>query len=107
MSNFCAFHPSLKQTQHYESQPIYHWAVLSHAVAFMRFSQSAYSQDENSSSLSVSLVFEPFGGSGGGSAEITQNIVEQIIAFAQAGNTATGKEIMGYNLSSMMALYFV
>ena len=93
MSNFCAFHPSLKQTQHYESQPIYHWAVLSHAVAFMRFSQSAYSQDENSSSLSVSLVLEPFGGS----AEITQDIVEQIIAFAEAGDTATGKEIMGYN----------
>jgi len=97
MSNFCAFQSSLKQTQHYESQPIYHWAVLSHAVAFMRFSQSAYSQDEDSSSLSVSLVLDPFGGSGGGSAEITQDIVEVIIAFAQAGDTATGKESMGYN----------
>jgi len=68
--------------------------LLSHAVAFMRFSQSAYSQDENNSSLSVSLVLDPFGGSGSGSANITQDIVEQIIAFAQAGNTATGKEIM-------------
>ena len=65
--------------------------VLSHAVAFMRFSQSAYSQDENNSSLSVSLVLDPFGGSGSGSAAITQDIVEQIIAFTQAGDTATGK----------------
>ena len=83
--------------QHYESQPIYLLIVSSLAVAFMRFSQSAYSQGENSSSLSVSLVLDPFGGSGGGSAEITQDIVEQIIAFAQAGDTATGKEIRGYN----------
>ena len=60
----------------------------------MRFSQSAYSQGENSSSLSVSLVLDPFGGSGGGSAEITQDIVGQIIAFAQVGNTATGMEVM-------------
>jgi len=67
----------------------------------------AYSQDESSSSLSVNLVLEPFGGSGGGSAEITQDIVELIIAFAQAGNTATGKEIIGYNLSNMMVVYFV
>ena len=57
----------------------------------MRFSQSAYSQDENNSSLSVSLVLDPFGGSGSGSAAITQDIVEQIIAFTQAGDTATGK----------------
>ena len=60
----------------------------------MRFSQSAYSQSENNSPLSVSLVLDPFGGSGSGSAQITQDIVGQIIAFAQAGNTATGKEIM-------------
>ena len=83
--------------QHYESQPIYLLIVLSIAVAFMRFSQSAYSQGENSSSLSVSLVLDPFGGSGGGLAEITQDIVELIIAFAQAGDTATSKESMGYN----------
>jgi len=38
-----------------------------------------------------------FGGSGSGSATISQGIVGQIIAFAQAGNTATGKEILGYN----------
>jgi len=68
--------------------------VLSHAVAFMQFSQSAYSQDENNSPLSVSLVLDPFGGSGSGSAAITQDIVGQIIAFAQAGNTATGKDVM-------------
>ena len=35
-----------------------------------------------------------FGGSGSGSADISQEIVGQIIAFAQEGNTATGKEIM-------------
>jgi len=64
----------------------------------MRFSQSAYSQDENNNSLSVSLLLDPFGGSGSGSAAITQDIVGQIIAFTQAGNTATGKKIMGYNL---------
>ena len=68
--------------------------VLFHAVAFMRFSQSAYSQGENNNSLSVSLVLDSFGGSGSGLAEITHNVVEQIIAFAQAGNTATGEEII-------------
>ena len=66
--------------------------VFSHAVAFMRFSQSAYSQNENNNSLSVSLVLEAFGGSGSGSAEITQNI--KIIVCVQANNTATSKEIM-------------
>ena len=60
----------------------------------MRFSQSAYSQSENSSPLSVSLVLDAFGGSGSGSTAITQDIVGQIIAFSQAGNTATGKEVM-------------
>ena len=70
---------------------------LSYAVAFLQFSQLAYSQDENNSPLSVSLVLDPFGDSGSGSATISQGIVGQIIAFAQAGNTATGKEIMGYN----------
>jgi len=68
--------------------------VLSHAVAFIQFSQSAYTQDENSSSLSVSLVLDPFSGSGSGSTAITQDIVEQIIAFVQVGNTATGKEVI-------------
>ena len=67
--------------------------VLFHAVAFMQFSQSAYSQDENNSSLSVSLVLDPFGGSGNGSAAITQDIVGQI---TQVGDTATGKEVMKY-----------
>ena len=71
---------------------------LTHAVAFMRFSQSAYSQSENNSPLSVSLVLDTFGGSGSGSAAITQDIVGQIIAFTLAGNTASGKKIMGYNL---------
>ena len=68
--------------------------VSSHAVAFMRFSQSAYSQSENNSPLSVSLVLDTVGGSGSGSAAITQDIVGQIMAFAQPGNTATGKEMM-------------
>ena len=56
----------------------------------MQFSQSAYSEGEANGSLSVSLVLDPFGGSGNGSAAITQDIVEQIIAFAQEGDTATG-----------------
>ena len=73
----------------------------------MRFSQSEYSQSENNSPLSVSLVLDIFGGSGGGSATITQNIVGQIIAFAQAGNTATGKDIMCYNLLRVMTVYFM
>ena len=68
--------------------------VLSLAVAFMRFSQSAYFQGENNSPLSVSLVLDTFGGSGSGSAAITQDIVGQVISFAQAGDTATGKEVM-------------
>jgi len=73
-------------------QPTEHNYVdcFSHAVAFMQFSQSAYSEGENNGSLSVSLVLDPFGGSGNGSAAITQDIVEQIIAFAQEGDTATG-----------------
>ena len=73
----------------------------------MRFSQSAYSQDENNSPLSVSLILDAFGGSGSGSAAITQDIVGQIIAFAQAGNTATGKDIMCYNLLRVMTVYFM
>jgi len=60
----------------------------------MRFSQSAYTQDESSSSLSVSLVLDPFGGSGNGSAEITQDIVQQITAFAQTSDNATGERTM-------------
>jgi len=77
-------------------QPTKHNYVdcFSHVVAFMQFSQSAYSQDENNGSLSVSLVLDPFGGSGSGSATITQDIVEQIIAFDQEGDTATGKEMI-------------
>jgi len=45
--------------------------------------------------LSVSLVLDSFGGSGSGSAEITQDIVGQIISTAQVGNTATGMESIG------------
>ena len=73
--------------------------VLSPAFAFMRFSQSAFSQDENVSPLSVSLVLDPFGGSGSGSAAITQDILQQIIAFSQGGNTATGREVMWVRIS--------
>jgi len=62
----------------------------------VRLSQSAYSQGENTGLLSVSLVLDTFGGSGSGSAAITQDIVEQIIAFAQAGDNATGEELMRY-----------
>ena len=67
---------------------------LSHAVAFMRFSQSAYSQGENNNSLSVSLVLDPFGGSGNGSAAITPDIVQQITAFAQTSDSAPGERTM-------------
>ena len=73
----------------------------------MRFSQLAYSQDENNSPLRVSLILDTFGGSGSGSAAINQGIVGQIIAFAQAGNTATGEEIMGYNILRVIAVYFM
>ena len=62
-----------------------------HTVAFMRFSQQAFSQSENVTSLSVSLVLDAFGGNGTGTAAISQDIVEQITAFAGAGDTATGK----------------
>ena len=62
----------------------------------MRLSQSAYSQGENNSPLSVSLVLDPFGGSGSGTAAITQDIVGQITAFSQAGDNATGEELMRY-----------
>ena len=83
--------------------------VLSHAVAFIRFSQSAYSQDENSNSLLVSLELHSFGGSGSGSAEITQDIFEEVVAFAQGGDTATGKEIWDNYLlySKWMTVYLV
>jgi len=73
----------------------------------MQFSQSAYSQSENNSPLSVSLTLDTFGGSGSGLATITQDIVGQIIAFAQAGNTATGEVIMGYSLLKVMTVYFM
>jgi len=57
----------------------------------MRFSQSAYSQSENAGSLLVTLVLDPFGGSGTGPDSITQDIVEQIIARVEVGDTAIGK----------------
>ena len=96
--NFVLLYDNLHwNEQGYESQHINHlFIVVSHLVAFMQFSQSAYSQDENISSLSVSLVLDPFGGSGSGSAAITQDIVGQITAFAQAGDNATGEELMRY-----------
>ena len=81
----------LQPWHHYESQPIHCLLIIFlPAVAFMRFTQSAYSQGENMSPLSTSLVLDSFGGSGSGSAGITQDIAVQIIAFAQAGDSATG-----------------
>ena len=50
----------------------------------MRFSQSAYSQSENSASFSVSLVLDATSGI------ITQEILAQITAGVLAGDTATG-----------------
>ena len=60
----------------------------------MQFSQSTYSQSENTGPLVVSLVLEPFGGTGTGSASITQNVVANITASVQAGDTAVGKELI-------------
>lgn len=54
----------------------------------MQFSQSSYFQSENITPLSVSLVLESFAGSVG----LTQDIVEEITAFAQEIDTATGKK---------------
>lgn len=75
----CKVHPSLL-------------LQLFHTVAVMQFSQLTYSQPEDLTPLQVNLVLLPFGGSGTGSASITQDIVEQITAFAQAGDTATGMQ---------------
>ena len=61
----------------------------------MQFSEPTYFQPEVSTPLQVNLGLLPFGGSGTGSASITQDIVEQITAFAQAGaagDTATGMQ---------------
>jgi len=52
-------------------------------------------------------VLEPFGGSGSGSAAITQDIVEQIIAFTQAGDTATGKRSIKSRLCTRTMKVFV
>ena len=54
----------------------------------MRFSQSAYSQSESISPLVVSLVLD------GTSGTTTQEIVAQIAAGVQSGDTATGKKII-------------
>ena len=65
--------------------------LVFHTVPFIRFTQQEYTQNEDSSPLSVSLVLDPFGGSGFGSSSISQAIVCQIVASAQLGDTATGK----------------
>ena len=57
----------------------------------MRFLLPAISVFENAGPLSVTLVLDPFGGSGTGPDSITQYIVEQIIARVEVGNTAIGK----------------
>ena len=65
--------------------------VSFHAVAFMRFRLAAYSQSESITPLQVDLVLDPFGGTGTGSQSITRDIIEQITALVQVGDTATGK----------------
>jgi len=55
----------------------------------MQFSQSLYSQSEDTSPLIVSLVLDQFGGTN--SPSITQDIVANITASVQPGDTATGK----------------
>ena len=67
--------------------------LLSHTVPIvLRFSQSAYSQSESVSPLSVSLVLDASSG------VAVQAVVAQITASAQGGDTATGKEICGFLL---------
>ena len=56
----------------------------------MQFQQATYTQSESITPLSVALVLNPFGGTGTGPSSITQNIVEQITAEVQMGDTATG-----------------
>ena len=69
-----------------------HDCVISfRAVAFMRFTLAAYSQNESNTTLSVNLVLDPFGGTGTGPQSITQDILEAITALVPAGDTATGK----------------
>ena len=58
----------------------------------MQFSQSVYSQSENTSPLIVRLVLDQFGGTN--SPSITQDIVANITASVQPGDTATGKGFM-------------
>ena len=68
-------------------QFVYYYFLLLLTVAIMRFSQSAYSQLESITPLSVSLVLDATSGT------TTQAIVEQITASVQAGDTATGMEV--------------
>ena len=68
-------------------QFVYYYFLLLLTVAIMRFSQSAYSQLESITPLSVSLVLDATSGT------ITQAIVEQITASAETGDTATGMEV--------------
>ena len=65
--------------------------LVFHTVPFIRFTQQEYTQNEDSSPLSVSLVLDPFCGSGSGPSSISQAIVCQIVASVQPGDTATGK----------------
>ena len=60
----------------------------------MRFPQPAYSQEEDITPLSFSLVLESINGTGTGLGSLTQDIVQQITAFVAVGDTATGKEVM-------------
>ena len=65
--------------------------LLFHTVPIvLRFSQSAYSQSESVSPLSVSLVLDTTSG------VAVQAVVAQITASAQGGDTATGKEVIGF-----------
>ena len=65
--------------------------LLSHTVPIvLRFSQSAYSQSESVSPLSVSLVLDASSG------VAVQAVVAEITASAQGGDTSTGMEICGF-----------
>lgn len=60
-------------------------SINSAVAVVVRFSQSTYSQSENISPLSVSLVLD--------SGSASQQIVAQILTSVQGGDTATGKEV--------------
>lgn len=79
---------------HIENQPmcIYHLLIISsHTVAFMQLStSSSFVHPENVNPFTVELVLGPL------PITISQDIVEEITASVQVGDTATGKKVRRY-----------